>query len=37
MDFRRVYGDLLQWLGVDAELVLGAAFPAAGLWPTAVR
>jgi uncharacterized protein (DUF1501 family) len=32
MDFRRVYADLLQWLGVDSKPVLGAVFPAAGLW-----
>lgn len=37
MDFRRVYADLLRWLGVDDTAVLGAAFPAAGLWPTGVR
>jgi uncharacterized protein (DUF1501 family) len=30
-DFRRVYADLLSWLGVDAAAVLGAAFPAAGV------
>ncbi len=31
IDFRRVYRDLLQWLGADATAVLGAAFPTAGL------
>lgn len=34
MDFRRIYADLLQWLGIDATAVLGAVFPAAGLWPS---
>lgn len=37
LDFRRIYADLLQWLGVDAAAVLGAAFPTAGLWPGAPR
>jgi uncharacterized protein (DUF1501 family) len=30
-DFRRVYRDLLDWLGVDAVAVLGSRFDSAGL------
>jgi uncharacterized protein (DUF1501 family) len=31
VDFRSVYRDLLDWLGVDATAVLGSAFASAGL------
>jgi uncharacterized protein (DUF1501 family) len=31
-DFRSVYRDVLQWLGVDPAAVLGAPFEPAGLW-----
>ena len=37
VDFRSVYAELLQWLGVDPTVVLGAAFAPVGLWPSAVR
>jgi uncharacterized protein (DUF1501 family) len=37
MDFRRIYADLLQWLGLDVSAVLGASFASAGLWPAASR
>jgi uncharacterized protein (DUF1501 family) len=33
MDFRRIYADLLRWLGIDVAVVLGGEFPATGLWP----
>lgn len=33
LDFRRVYRDLLEWLGIAAAPVLGGDHAAAGLWP----
>ncbi len=37
VDFRSVYAELLQWLGLDAVAVLGQAVPALGLWPATGR
>lgn len=36
-DFRSVYTDVLQWSGIDPVAVLGAAFPAAGLFAATSR
>lgn len=33
IDFRSVYAELLQWLGLDAAVVLGGQLPRLGLWP----
>ena len=33
MDFRRLYADMLGWLGIEPRPVLGAEFERAGLWP----
>lgn len=35
LDFRRVYRDLLDWLGIESAPVLGGEHAAAGLWPAA--
>ena len=35
VDFRSVYAELLQWLGIEGAAVLGGAFPRLGLWPVA--
>ncbi len=34
-DFRRIYRDLLQWLGLSPETVLDGSHATAGLWPVA--
>ncbi|HEX5052772.1 MAG TPA: DUF1501 domain-containing protein [Planctomycetota bacterium] len=36
-DFRRVFGDLLRWLGVEPARVLGAPFATLGLFPAVER
>lgn len=36
-DFRAVYADLLQWLGIDVPTVLGGGFAATGLLSTSRR
>jgi uncharacterized protein (DUF1501 family) len=37
IDFRSVYAELLQWLGVAPAAVLGAPLPPVGLWTPASR